>query len=146
MDLQLQWLLLAHQAVIKSAASAASLRSEIGGSGSEKKLCTLPRSKPQNDPINISHAPKRPGTAYLSRPGDPQKNGKQIDEKLSFWAFYIGIKLNFQAVIKSAASAASLRLGERRTTGLGGTTGSDGRRNGFGRRLGALPKPSGRLR
>ena len=27
--------------------------------------------------------------------------------KLPFWAFYIGIKLNFQAVIKSAASAAS---------------------------------------
>ena len=34
------------QAVIKSAASAASLSSEIGGSGSEKRLCTLPRSKP----------------------------------------------------------------------------------------------------
>ena len=28
---------------------------------------------------------------------------------MSFWAFYIGIKLNFQAVIKSAASAASRR-------------------------------------
>ena len=34
------------QAVIKSAASAASLRSEIEESGSEKKLCTLLRSKP----------------------------------------------------------------------------------------------------
>ena len=28
-------------------------------------------------------------------------------EKMPFWAFCIGIKLNFQAVIKSAASAAS---------------------------------------
>ena len=66
------------QAVIKSAASAASPRSEIGESGSEKELCTLLRSNPQNDPTNISHAPKRPETAYSSRSGDPRENQKKI--------------------------------------------------------------------
>ena len=30
-----------------------------------------------------------------------------MQETLPFWTFYIGIQLNFQAVIKSAASAAS---------------------------------------
>ena len=62
--------------------------------------------------------------------------------------------VKFQAVIKSAASAASRKpkiketkiQGSARPTGLGGTTGTAGRRNGFGRRLGALPKPLGRLR
>ena len=68
--------------------------------------------------------------------------------------------VKFQAVIKSAASAASPKAKsregssrERRATGLGGTTGPAGRRIGFGRRLGALPwsslpliLPLGRLR
>ena len=30
----------------------------------------------ENDPINITNAPKRPETAYLSRPGDPRKNSE----------------------------------------------------------------------
>ena len=50
------------------------MRSEIGEWGSEKNLCMLPRSKPQNDPINISHAPKWPETVYSSRSGDPEKH------------------------------------------------------------------------
>ena len=47
---------------------------------------------------------------------------------MSFWAFYIGIKLNFQAVIKSAASAASPTAwgapddGARWDDGVGRTT------------------------
>ena len=65
------------QAMIKSAASTASLRSEIRESRSEKNLCTLLRSKPQNDPINISHASKRPPDAWSRT---LEKNQK-IDEK-----------------------------------------------------------------
>ena len=42
--------------------------------------------------------------------GKTTKKSCKIKETLSFWAFYMGIKLNFQAVIKSAASAASLRF------------------------------------
>ena len=56
------------------------VRSEIGGSGSEKKLCTLLGPKPQNDPINISHAAKRPPDA---RTRTPEKI-KKIDGFLPF--------------------------------------------------------------
>ena len=34
-------------------------------------------------------------------------NNEKIKEKSHFWPFYVRIKLNFQAVIKSAASADS---------------------------------------
>ena len=55
--------------------------------------------------------------------------------------------VEFQAVIKSAASAGSRKpkiketkiQGSARTTGLGGTTGTAGRRGTVGRRNGALP-------
>ena len=60
-------------------------------------------------PINISHAPKRPETTHSSRPGDPRKKLKHILFFVFLGTFYIRIQLNFQAVIKSAASAASLR-------------------------------------
>ena len=54
--------------------------------------------------------------------------GIYFQEKLPFWAFYVGIKLNFQAVIKSAASAASPTAwgapddGARWDDGVGRTT------------------------
>ena len=66
------------------------LRSEIGESGSEKELFTLLRSKPQNDPLNISLAPKRPETAYSSRCGDPEK-GKANFVFLPFWDLHMKI-------------------------------------------------------
>ena len=49
------------------------MRSEIGESGSEKKLCTLLKSKSQNDPINIFHAPKSP-RAHFSGPSRHRPN------------------------------------------------------------------------
>ena len=56
--------------------------------------------------------------------------------------------VRFQAVIKSAASAASRKpkiketkiQGSARTTGLGGTTGTAGRRGTVGRRNGAISR------
>ena len=70
--------------------------------------------------------------------------GKVLRVLERFCAFW---KLDFQAVIKSAASAASRETkiketkiqGSARTTGLGGTTGTAGRRGTVGRRNGALP-------
>ena len=57
--------------------------------------------------------------------------------------FFLFWKLNFQAVIKSAASAASPTAwelhGSARATGDGGTTGTAGRRIGSGDGFGALP-------
>ena len=69
---------------------------------------------------------------------------------MDFCLFSLKKKLNFQAVIKSAASAASPPAwgapddGARWDDGVGRTTERD--IFIFGRLLGALPKPSGRLR
>ena len=44
------------------------VRSEIGESGSEKKLVTLRRTKSKNDPISISHAAKSPLARFPDHP------------------------------------------------------------------------------
>ena len=72
------------------------IRSETVGSGFEKEFCTLLMSKSRNDPSNISHAPKWPQRA---KSWTPEKSKVKIGEQ----------KLYFQAVIKSAASAAFLK-------------------------------------
>ena len=51
------------------------MRSEIGDSGSEEKSFTLLRSKSQNDPISIFHAPKSP----LARSSGPSHHRSHIE-------------------------------------------------------------------
>ena len=85
------------QAVIKSAASAASLRTKIGESGSEKKMCTFLRSKVK---ITQSTFPMRPNGQTRPIPRDPATLGKikKIYGLLSFFVVYIKIPIGWEHV------------------------------------------------